>query len=118
MGYPDADGLDLFGPAEVFSEAVRRLGAPVYEVVVSAIGGGAMTLTSGISVAAADLTSIRPQANDIVIVAGGKDEATDAAGMDRAGASLVASGATAALGVVTAGNGSISTCTASAASFA
>jgi transcriptional regulator GlxA family with amidase domain len=51
---------------------------------MSAIGGGAMTLTSGISVAAADLTGIRPQPNDIVIVAGGSDEATDAAAKDRA----------------------------------
>jgi transcriptional regulator GlxA family with amidase domain len=83
VGYRDAYGLDLFGPAEVFSEAVLRLGAPVYDVVMSSIGGGAMTLTSGISVAAADLTSIRPQANDIVIVAGGSDEATDAAARDR-----------------------------------
>jgi hypothetical protein len=39
VGYRDAYGLDLFGPAEVFSEAVLRLGTPVYEVVMSAIGG-------------------------------------------------------------------------------
>ena len=84
MGYRDADGLDLFGPAEVFAEAVRQLGAPVYEQVMTTVGGGAMTLTSGISVAAADLTAIRPQANDIVIVAGGADEATDAAARNRA----------------------------------
>jgi transcriptional regulator GlxA family with amidase domain len=84
VGYKDADGLDLFGPAEVFAEAVRRLGSPVYEIVVSAVGGGAVKLTSGISVAAADLTCIRPQVNDIVIVAGGEDEATDTASKDRA----------------------------------
>src|SRR5689334_25225955 len=79
VGYKDADGLDLFGPAEVFAEAVRRLGAPVYEIVVGAVGGGAVKLTSGISVAAADLAAVRPQPNDVVIVAGGEDEATDAA---------------------------------------
>jgi len=84
VGYKDADGLDLFGPAEVFAEAVRRLGAPVYEIVVGAVGGGTVKLTSGISVAAADLSSLRPQVNDIVIVAGGEDEATDAASRDRA----------------------------------
>ena len=84
VGYKDADGLDLFGPAEVFAEAVRRLGSPVYEIVVSAVGGGAVKLTSGISVAAVDLTGVRPQPNDIVIVAGGEDEATDAASKDRA----------------------------------
>jgi transcriptional regulator GlxA family with amidase domain len=83
VGYRNADGLDLFGPAEVFAEAVRQLGAPLYEVVMSAVGGGAMTLTSGISVSAADLASIRPQPGDIVIVAGGADEATDAAAKDR-----------------------------------
>jgi transcriptional regulator GlxA family with amidase domain len=82
VGYRDADGLDLFGPAEVFAEAVRQLGAPVYELMMSAVGGGAMTLTSGISVAAADLASLRPQPNDIVIVAGGTDAATDTASKD------------------------------------
>jgi transcriptional regulator GlxA family with amidase domain len=50
---------------------------------MSAVGGGAVTLTSGISVATADLTNIRPQPNDIVIVAGGADEATDAAATNR-----------------------------------
>jgi len=84
VGYRDAYGLDLFGPAEVFSEAVLRHGAPIYEVVMSAIGGGTMTLTSGITVTVADLASVRPQPSDIVIVAGGSDEATDAAARDRA----------------------------------
>ncbi|HVP61180.1 MAG TPA: helix-turn-helix domain-containing protein [Myxococcaceae bacterium] len=83
VGYRDADGLDLFGPAEVFAEAGRRLEAPVYELVVSAVGGGRVTLTSGLSVAATDLSSIRPQPDDIVIVAGGSDEAIDAAGSNR-----------------------------------
>src|SRR5262249_9697847 len=76
--------LDLFGPAEVFAEAVRQLGSSVYDPVMSTVGGGLMTLTSGISVAAADLTSLRPQATDIVIVAGGADEATAAAAQDHA----------------------------------
>jgi len=84
VGYRDADGLDLFGPAEVFAEAVRQLRSPGYELVMSSVGGGAMMLTSGISVAAADLTIIRPQPTDIVIVAGGADEATEAAARDRA----------------------------------
>ena len=84
VGYRDADGLDLFGPAEVFAEAVRQLKAPVYEIVMSTVGGGAMTLTSGVSVAAADLTAIRPQGSDVVIVAGGDDAATEAAARDRA----------------------------------
>ncbi len=84
VGYRDADGLDLFGPAEVFAEAIRQLKSPVYELVMSTVGGGAMTLTSGISVEAADLTAIRPLPSDIVIVAGGDDAATEAAARDRA----------------------------------
>jgi transcriptional regulator GlxA family with amidase domain len=84
VGYRDADGLDLFGPAEVFAEAIRQLKSPVYEIVMSTVGGGAMTLTSGIAVEAADLTGIRPLPSDIVIVAGGDDAATEAAARDRA----------------------------------
>jgi putative intracellular protease/amidase len=76
VGYRDADGLDLFGPAEVFAEAVRQVGTPVYELVVTCVGGGSVTLTSGLTVTAVDLTSVRPQATDVVIVAGGADEAS------------------------------------------
>ena len=43
VGYRDADGLDLFGPAEVFAEAIRQLKSPVYEIVMSTVGGGAMS---------------------------------------------------------------------------
>lgn len=84
VGYQDADGLDLFGPAEVFAEAVLRLGEPAYEVTVAAIGGGVITLTSGVSVAASDLATMRPQPTDIVLVAGGSDAATEAAARDPA----------------------------------
>jgi len=84
VAYPDVDGLDLFGPAEVFSEAVLRLGEPAYDVVVAALGGGLIALTSGVSVAAADLASIRPRPTDIVLVAGGSDTATDTAAADQA----------------------------------
>ena len=82
VGYQDADGLDLFGPAEVFAEANLRLGEPAYEVIVAAIGGGVITLTSGLSVAASDLATMRPQPTDIVLVAGGSDAATDTAARD------------------------------------
>jgi transcriptional regulator GlxA family with amidase domain len=83
VGFDGADGLDLFGPAEVFAGASRRLGAPVYEVIVAAAGGGgAMRLTSGASVAARDLATLRPQAADTVIVAGGDDRALAVAAGD------------------------------------
>ncbi len=79
VGYDGADGLDLFGPAEVFAGAGRRLGGRAYAVIVAAAGGGSVTVTSGASVAARDLATIRPQAGDTVLVAGGDDRAIAAA---------------------------------------
>jgi transcriptional regulator GlxA family with amidase domain len=79
VGFDGAEGLDVFGPAEVFTTAGRRLGAPAYDVIVAAVRGGAMLLTSGLSVAARRLASIRPQADDTVLVVGGADRALDEA---------------------------------------
>src|SRR5262245_4027066 len=79
IGFDGADGLDLFGPAEVFYYAGRRVGEPTYQVVVAAMGGGAIELSSGASVAARDLAAIRPQSDDIVLVVGGEDHAMDEA---------------------------------------
>ena len=82
IGYPDADGLDLFGPAEVFREAAQRIGAPVYEVVFAAVGGGPIRLTSGFTVAAQALEKLRPRPSDTALVAGGSDAAIDVAAAD------------------------------------
>jgi transcriptional regulator GlxA family with amidase domain len=79
VGYDGVDGLDLFGPAEVFAGASRRLGVPAYDVIVAAAAGGSVTVTSGASVAARELATIRPQAADTVLVAGGDDPAIGAA---------------------------------------
>jgi transcriptional regulator GlxA family with amidase domain len=84
VGFDGADGLDLFGPAEAFFGANRRLGTPVYSVIVASVGGGTIALTSGISVAARDLATLRPQADDTVLVAGGADRAMDVAASDPA----------------------------------
>jgi len=50
VGFDGAEGLDLFGPAEVFTGAGRRLGAAAYEVVLASERGGPIALTSGASV--------------------------------------------------------------------
>ncbi len=84
VAYEGADGLDLFGPAEVFSSASRRLGAPAYDVIVAAVGGGVITLTSGVSVAARNLETLRAKADDTVLVAGGDDRAIETAVADAA----------------------------------
>lgn len=84
VGFDGADGLDLFGPAEVFFGAGRRLGAPVYNVIIASAGGGAIELTSGISVATRDLTTLRPKADDTVLVSGGADRAMEVAAANTA----------------------------------
>jgi transcriptional regulator GlxA family with amidase domain len=84
VGFDGADGLDLFGPAEVFYGAGRRLGAPAYSVVVAAVGGRSIQLSSGLSVTARDLAAVRPRADDTVLVVGGEDEAMDVAASNRA----------------------------------
>jgi len=75
IGYDGVDGLDLFGPAEVFSAACDRAGARVYDIVVAAVGRRSIRLTCGASVAARDLAKLRPQPSDTVLVAGGADRA-------------------------------------------
>jgi transcriptional regulator GlxA family with amidase domain len=84
VGYDGADGLDLFGPAEVFAVAGRRVGGQAYEVILASAGGGAIALTSGPSVMTLDLASIRLRSTDTVLVVGGADPAIDIAAADRA----------------------------------
>jgi transcriptional regulator GlxA family with amidase domain len=75
VGFEGAEGLDIFGPAEVFSCVGRRLGAPSYDVVVCTAGGGWFKVTSGASVGSRDLAGVRPRTEDTVLVVGGDDRA-------------------------------------------
>ena len=84
VGFEGADGLDLFGPAEVFHGAGERLGAPAYAVIVAAVGGGPIRLSSGLTVAARDLAALRPRPDDTVLVVGGDDRAMEVAASSRA----------------------------------
>jgi transcriptional regulator GlxA family with amidase domain len=79
VGYDGAEGLDLFGPAEVFTAATVGLGAPAYDVVFAAVGGGSIALTSGASVSTRALGALRPRADDTVLVVGGEDGALERA---------------------------------------
>jgi transcriptional regulator GlxA family with amidase domain len=65
--------LDASGPAEVFAAAGRVRGKPAYQIVYAAMGGGRLTTSSSLAIAATDLRSIRPQSTDTVVVAGGDD---------------------------------------------
>jgi transcriptional regulator GlxA family with amidase domain len=76
--------LDATGPAEVFSTASRLRRAPLYDVIYTAVGGGVVTTSSGLSIRVRDLRRARPRASDIVVVAGGDGTPVLAAAADRA----------------------------------
>ncbi len=77
--YDGAQGLDIIGPAEVFAGVGRQVGAPAYEVVLAAVGGGWIRATSGVAMRVSDLTRIRPRASDTVLVVVGEERAVRAA---------------------------------------
>jgi transcriptional regulator GlxA family with amidase domain len=79
--FPDAQVLDVTGPAEVFSVADRLGVAPGYEVVVASGPGGPVATTSGIELSSRALRSVRGEV-DTLVVAGGTG--TRAAVRDRA----------------------------------
>jgi transcriptional regulator GlxA family with amidase domain len=79
VGFDGVQGLDVFGPAEVFSAANRSLESVEYRVVLAAVGGGRIRATSGIEVRSHALERIVPHAHDTVLVVGGERAAIRAA---------------------------------------
>ncbi|HYQ28919.1 MAG TPA: helix-turn-helix domain-containing protein [Polyangiaceae bacterium] len=79
VGFDGAQGLDVFGPAEVFAAANRSLGRSEYRVVLAAVGGGRVRSTSGIGVRAQALERLVPRRQDTVLVVGGERQAIRAA---------------------------------------
>jgi transcriptional regulator GlxA family with amidase domain len=65
--------LDATGPAEVFA-AVQVDGKPYYKVEFGSLGGGERVTSSGLRIQTKDVTSMRLQAADTLLVAGA-DEA-------------------------------------------
>ena len=76
--FPDVQGLDVFGPAEVFAAADRMLGGERYELVFGSSRGGPCRISSGARVETRPLRAIPARADDTIIVAGA-DEAPVAA---------------------------------------
>src|SRR5258708_1647063 len=79
VAFEGAQGLDIFGPAEVFAGAARHTGAATYEVLLAAVGGGRIHATSGVALAARDLRRVRARPDDTVLVVGGEEPAVRAA---------------------------------------
>lgn len=69
--YPDAQVLDLTGPAAVFSLATRLSAKASYECVIASEKGGLVAHSSGISVASVPLCSLKFRASDSFFVVGG-----------------------------------------------
>jgi transcriptional regulator GlxA family with amidase domain len=90
VAFDGAQGLDVFGPAEVFAGVGRLTGKPAYEVVVAAAGKRKVVATSGIPIGARDLVRLRPRARDTVLVVGGEEGAIRRAVESRALVSWIA----------------------------
>lgn len=79
VAFEGAQGLDIFGPAEVFSAVNRTSESAPYEIVLASVGGKPVRTTSGIALATRALERIGPRAGDTVIVVGGEDKSIRAA---------------------------------------
>ena len=79
VAFEGAQGLDIFGPAEVFSAVNRGRETAAYEIVLASVSGKAVHATSGIELATRALERITPRASDTVLVVGGEDRAIRAA---------------------------------------
>jgi hypothetical protein len=79
VGFEGAQGLDVFGPAEVFGAVGRLDLGPAYEVILASAGGSAIRATSGLTVATRDLARMRRRPTDTVLVVGGEEAAIRAA---------------------------------------
>lgn len=77
--FEGAQTLDVTGPAEVFAQASRRRGRPLYEVIVASTGGGPRRFSSGLSVDTRPLRGLTPRDTDTILVSGGDDAALRAA---------------------------------------
>lgn len=83
VAYEQGQSLDVFGPAEVFSTASRKLGRKAYEVVIASTAGGLVGVTAGTSISTTRLGSLRPRPLDTVLVVGGERPALISALEDR-----------------------------------
>lgn len=75
VGFEGAQGLDIFGPAEVFAGANRSLGRAEYQVALCSVAGRQLRATCGITLLSERLSRVRPRRGDTVLVVGGEDKA-------------------------------------------
>lgn len=74
LGFPDAQLLDIAGPAQVFasaSELVEERGAPAYRVTVVSRDGGEIVTSSGVGLSSVSFADAAGRSFDTVIASGG-----------------------------------------------
>ncbi len=64
LTFPDAELLDLAGPASVFNLASRLDNKANYQCIVSSYGGGLVKHSAGISLDSCDIASLRFRKTD------------------------------------------------------
>src|SRR4051812_42843611 len=79
VGFDGAQGLDIFGPAEVFAAANRSAGRAEYQVQLCTVAGGRAKTSSGIALYTERLSSVTLRRSDTVLVVGGGERPLRAA---------------------------------------
>ena len=70
--FPDLQGLDLMGPAEVFAAANQEVGQPAYRIRLAAVAPGPLRTTSGVTVMADEAIAEVAGPVDTLMVVGGE----------------------------------------------
>jgi transcriptional regulator GlxA family with amidase domain len=69
--FPELQGLDLMGPAEVFAAANQEVGGPAYRIRVAASWTGPAATSSGVAIVAdEEVQSVRGPIDTLVVVGG------------------------------------------------
>ena len=85
VAFAGAQGLDIFGPAEVFGSVGRTVASQHrYEVIAVGSRSGQLPTTCGIPITVRAASSLSLRATDTVLVSGGDTAAVSAAVSDRA----------------------------------
>jgi transcriptional regulator GlxA family with amidase domain len=75
VAFDGAQGLDIFGPADVFAAANRSAASRQYEIILASVAGRPVRSTSGIGLATVRLQRLIPRRGDTVLVVGGDEPA-------------------------------------------
>ena len=70
--FPDLQGLDLMGPAEVFAAANQEVDQPAYRIRLAAVAPGPLRTTSGVTVMADEAIAEVAGPVDTLMVVGGE----------------------------------------------